>query len=104
MVPEYPAPVKLWINLPLLLITRSDPGPAVAAVPSLVGRLVTNTKPACKTPRPVERPRGAVPWKNVVGVPLEGILIIVVPVPWRFCLLLKFETRMSPGCRGPDPA
>jgi len=28
---------------------------------------------------------------------------MVVPVPCRFALLLKFETRTCPGCKGPVP-
>src|SRR5579871_5220008 len=30
--------------------------------------------------------------------------MIVVPVPCRFWLLLKFDTRMSPGCSTPSEA
>jgi hypothetical protein len=28
-------------------------------------------------------------------------LMIVVPVPWRLLLALKFETKTSPGFNGP---
>src|SRR5262249_8793802 len=69
----------------------------------VVGRLPTNTNPAFKTPKAVVRPSGGVPPKNKdAGPPLCLICTIVVPVPWRPELLLKFETRMSPARSGPQ--
>src|ERR1700688_557569 len=42
-------------------------------------------------------PSGAVPWKKSVTGAFAGTSTIVVPLPWRFVLALKFETRTSPG-------
>ncbi len=63
----------------------------------------TRTNPFLRTPRAVVRPRPGAPWKNVAACP-DGAtspfgvsLTIVVPVPWALALLLKFETRTSPG-------
>jgi hypothetical protein len=72
--------------------------------------LPTSTNPRLRTPKAVVRPRPATPGKNVVAFPgPPGIvgggatspfgvsLMIVVPVPWALALLLKLETRTSPG-------
>ena len=40
-------------------------------------------------------------WANTVCVPAGEISTIVVPVPCRFELALKFETRVSPATRMP---
>lgn len=67
----------------------------------------TRTNPRCTTPSAMVKPSGGVPWKKrdacmSGATPLEGVrLMIVVPVPWTFPLLLKFETRISPGFNGP---
>src|ERR1700730_10238081 len=39
----------------------------------------------------------SVPWKNSVTGAFAGTSTIVVPLPWRFVLALKFEIRTSPG-------
>src|SRR5271154_2047641 len=84
-------------------MTSSDPGPAVPELPSAVGELPTTINPTCNVPNAVDSPSGAVPWKNVVGDALFEMRTMVVPVPCRLLLLLKFETRMSPRFNGPDP-
>src|SRR6516165_8206785 len=81
---------------------RSEVCPIVVQVPSVVGRLPTSTNPAFKAPSAVVIPRGGVPPKNKdAGPPLCLICTIVVPVPCRPELLLKFETRTSPARSGP---
>src|SRR5215471_3317787 len=86
-------------SLPFLLITRMEPAWAVAQLPerSGDGKFPTSTKPACRMFRAVVSPRGAVPWKNTDAGPVAWILTIVVPVPCAFVLLLKLDTRISPG-------
>ena len=72
--------------------------------------LPTMTKSSLQLAKAVVKPSGGVPWKKTDAVPsaaaapLDGVrLMIVVPVPWRLLLLLKFETRTSPGFKGPRP-
>lgn len=83
-------------------MTSSEPFPAVAQVPSTEGKLPTITKPSCNTPRAVDKPG----WesdevKKTESGPCCGTRTMVVPVPCRFWLLLKFDTRMSPGFKTP---
>src|SRR5215469_5550713 len=81
---------------------RREVCPIVLQLPSVVGKLPTNTNPAFKTPNAVVSPSGGVPPKNNdAGLPLCLICTIVVPVPCRPELLLKFETRTSPARSGP---
>src|ERR1700686_1613115 len=82
---------------PFLSITRIDPAEALPQVPSGDGKLPTRTKPFCRTFSAVVNPSGIVPWKNSVTGAFAGTSTIVVPLPWRFVLVLKFETRTSPG-------
>src|SRR5579871_176911 len=76
-------------------------------MPSIVGRLPTRTKPRLSTPKAVVRPRSPgvdEPWKKSVCLPVGERSTMVVPLPCKFppaTLLLKFETRMSPGWSGP---
>src|SRR5262249_19314469 len=96
---------------PLLLMTSRHPACAVAAVPSLVGRLPTTTQPPGRMPRAVVRPTPpghgpgsleAVICANTVRWWLPGeICTIVVPVPCLFALLLKLLIRTSPLMRPP---
>src|SRR6516162_468409 len=94
-------------GLPFRSRSSSDPGGTIT--PPDVGRLPTRTKPRLSTPSAVVNPSGGVPWKNGVAVPgaetkpLGVSLMIVVPVPWALllALLLKFDTKMSPGASGP---
>src|SRR4029077_15849367 len=82
---------------------------AVLDVPSVEGTFPTITKPLCSIASAVERPRPVDPlgWggpaKKTRGGPAVETRTIVVPVPCRFALLLKFETRTCPGFRGPVP-
>src|SRR6516162_7676963 len=94
--------VRVPTCFPLRSMIRSEVCPIVWQVPSVVGRLPTSTNPAFKAPSAVVIPRGGVPPKNKdAGPPLCLICTIVVPVPWRPELLLKFETRTSPARSGP---
>ena len=99
---------KVWSRFPDLSSTRIEPcGFGLVGVPTVVcglfGTLPTSTNPLFKTASPVSRPRLA-PWvEKRVCVPFGAILTMVVPVPCRLVLLLKLETRMSPGVsRPPD--
>ena len=88
--------VSLSTWWPKRSITWSDPGPMFASVPSGVGALPTITKPPFRTPSAVERP-GSVDVKKTDCCPWGVIRTMVVPVPCTLRLLLKFETRTSPG-------
>src|SRR5579862_7412828 len=90
--------------LPLRSITSSEPCCTVAQVPSVVGTLPTSTNPRCNTPKAVVSPSPCGPWKNTDWLPCCVILTMVVPVPCRFELLLKFDTRMLPACNDPPCA
>src|ERR1022692_2895149 len=78
----------------------------VPIVPSVVGTLPTSTKPPFRTPSAVLRPDWVLV-KNVTAAPgaamgPDGVnFTTVVPRPWRFALLLKLLTRMSPGAIAP---
>src|ERR1700733_1951537 len=87
-------------KFPLRSTTASLPACAVAEVPSAVGRLPINTRPSERIPRAALSP-GADEVKKVDVLPALSTRKMVVPVPCRFCELLKFETRMSPGWRMP---
>ena len=106
----------VWTRFPDLSSTRIEPcGFGLVEVPTVVcglfGTLPTSTNPLFKTASPMSRPRLA-PWveKRVCvafgipfDVPFGAILTMVVPVPCVLVLLLKLETRMSPGVsRPPD--
>src|SRR5580704_8464317 len=78
-----------------------EPEVAVPRVPSTDGKLPTNTNPFCRMFKAVESPSGAVLPKNWNTGAAGGISTIVVPVPWRFALLLKLETKISPGLMVP---
>src|SRR5262252_10794311 len=95
-------------TFPLLLMTSRHPACAVAAVPSVVGRLPTSTQPPGRMPRAVVRPTppGHGPGSeeasicaNTVCWPPGEICTIVVPVPCRLFELLKLLTRTSPLTR-----
>jgi len=86
---------------------------AVAAVPSLVGKLPTITQPARKTTSAVVKPTppGQEPGRlaaligaKVCTAPAGEISIIVVPVPCRLAELLKLLTKRSPWTRFPSSA
>src|SRR5215831_1695058 len=85
---------------PLLLMTSRHPALAVAAVPSVVGRLPT----AVVRPTPPGHGPGseeALICANAVCWPPGEICTIVVPVPCSFAELLKLLTRTSPLTRLP---
>src|SRR5216683_5175364 len=88
-------------RFPLLSITRTDPGEALPHVPSGDGKLPTRTNPLFRTFKAVVSPSGAVPPKYWNNGAVGGTSTMVVPVPWRFELLLKFEIKMSPGLIAP---
>src|ERR1039457_7571607 len=95
--------MKFWSAMvctcwPRLLMTSSEPFPAVAQVHSAEGKLPTHTKLSCNTANAVDRPgwEGDAVKKTESG-PCCGTRTMVVPVPCRFWALLKFDTRMSPG-------
>src|SRR5580700_6551138 len=87
-------------------MTCSAPWPAVAAVPSVVGRLPTRTNPPFNTPSAVLKPGSALA-KNVVAAPGGAMVpvgvdwLIVVPVPWILELALKLAANTSPGAIEP---
>src|SRR5260221_120532 len=93
--------VMVETRFPFLSITRMDPAEALPQVPSGDGKLPTSTNPLRRTFNAVESPSGAVPpknWKTGAG---GGTSTIVVPVPWRFALLLKLKTKIPPGLIAP---
>jgi hypothetical protein len=65
-------------------------------VPLLLGRFPTRTNPRWRHPRAVVSPI-CVEVANRDCVPVGDMLTIVVPVPCVLELLLKLETRTSPG-------
>jgi hypothetical protein len=85
---------KVALIFPLLSRTKSDP--ACGLLPLVVGTLPTITKPFFSTPSAVVKPSGRALKKSAV-CPFGDTLTIVVLVPWALVLLLKFETRISPG-------
>src|ERR1700687_428912 len=84
-------------RFPFLSITRMEPAEEFWHVPSVDGKLQTRTNPLCRTCKAVVSPSGAVPPKNWNTGIVGGTSTMVVPVPWRFMLLLKFEIKISPG-------
>src|SRR5215472_12733270 len=99
LIPLFAEAGIVFTSAPLLLSTRIPPGECVANLPLIEGKKAHNTKPFCNMTRPVSRPVTflSVDRKNTVavfggaiGAPWLGVyLMIVVPVPWRFLLLLK---------------
>src|SRR4029077_270760 len=98
-------PENVSTACPVLFSTSRQPACAVAAVPSVVGRLPTITQPACNATDAVVRPTppGHEPGRllpficaNVCTAPPGEISMIVVPVPCRLAELLKLLIRMSP--------
>src|ERR1700730_15794582 len=87
-------------------MTCSAPWPAVAAVPSVVGRLPTRTNPPFNTPSAVLKPGSALV-KNVVAAPGGAMVpvgvnwMIVVAVRWILELALKLAGSGSPGAIEP---
>ena len=51
----------------------------------------------CGTFSAVVKPSGAVPWKKRASGGFAGTSTMVVPLPYRFELALKLDTRTSPG-------
>ena len=105
-----PWPDMVSATCPLLLMTSRHPALAVALVPSMVGRLPTTTQPPRRIPSAVVRPtppghgpgsEDAPICANTVCCPPGETCTIVVPVPCRFCELLKLLTRTSPLTRLP---
>src|SRR5579871_5859529 len=95
---------------PKLSRTSSEPWstptwPGSMHMPVGDGRLPTSTNPCRNTARAVVSPSpggGSIgPWKKSDCSPPGVILTIVLPVPCVLPLLLKLETRMSPGESGP---
>ena len=82
-------PDKVSITTPHLFNTIRHPALAVAAVPSVVGRLPTMTHPVRKTasavvsPMPPGQAPGSAPliFANTLNAPPGPISTIVVPVP-----------------------
>src|SRR5712672_2627135 len=108
--PLMPLPDRVSRTLPQRSSTSRQPALAVAAMPFVVGRLPTTTQPPCRTDSAVVRPipPGQAPGRclaliraNVVLDPPGDTWTIVVPVPWRFFLLLKLLIRTLPRCRRP---
>src|SRR5260370_31108496 len=91
-------PVKVSTTLPLLSSTIRQPAPAVADVPSVVGKLPTITQPLCSTTSAVVKPTppGHLPgsvlaliWAKTFTVFTSGeTSMIVVPVPLCIAPLL----------------
>src|ERR1700674_948323 len=90
-------------NFPFLSITRIDPDPVPGSVhrPLGDGKLPTSTNPLRRMFKAVVSPSDPVPPKNWKTAAFAGTSTIVVPVPWRFMLLLKFETKISPTLSAP---
>ena len=95
---------------PRLSSTSRQPAFAVAAVPSVVGRLPTTTQPEDSTDSAVVSPippghrpgsRAALMPANRAVMPVGLICMIVVPVPWALEAALKLLTRTQPWCRRP---
>src|SRR5450432_665851 len=87
--------------------TNRQPALAVAAVPSLVGKLPTITHPELSTDSAVVSPTppGQLPGRcraliraKRSACPLALICMIVVPVPWEFDAALKLLTNTDPAC------
>src|SRR5215469_2788698 len=97
-------------TLPELLRTRRQPGPDVAKVPSVVGRLPTMTHPDRSTTNAVVKPTppgqepgnefGSICANNFVSPSPGDTCTMVVPVPCKlpvpceFGALLKLLTRI----------
>ncbi len=103
--PLMPLPESVSRTRPRLSRTIRQPADAVAAEPSLVGRLPTTTQPPRRISSAVVRPTppghlpgslAALIWANTLSLPFGETWTIVVPVPWRFFELLKLLIRTSP--------
>ena len=108
--PLMPLPEMVSRTWPQRSSTSRQPALAVADMPSVVGRLPTTTQPPCRMDNAVVRPipPGQAPGRclaliraNVVLMPPGDTWTIVVPVPWRFVLLLKLLIRTLPRFRLP---
>src|ERR1700722_2966594 len=84
-------------RFPFLSMTRMEPAVESVQRPVEDGKFPTRTNPFFKTFKAVVSPSGAVPLKNWNTGAAGGTSTMVVPVPWRFALLLKFEIKISPG-------
>src|SRR4029077_14919 len=91
-------PKNVSTTLPLWSSTSRHPAFAVAAVPSVVGKLPTITHPLRSTTRAVVKPTppGHRPGRFLASIsankflfPSGEIWTMVVPVPWRLAALLK---------------
>ena len=100
-----PFPEMVATGVPLLFRTIRQPACAVAAVPSVVGRLPTMTNPDFSATSAVVRPTppghppssdsdAALICEKSDKLPDGDTWTIVVPVPCRFPELLKLLTRM----------
>src|SRR5260370_319949 len=99
--PLMPLPDNVATGTPLLFKVIRQPACAVAAVPSVVGKLPTIMKPERKATSAVVSPTppGQAPgrdlasiWAKTVTPPLGEIWTIVVPVPCRLAESLKLLT------------
>src|SRR5262249_20238889 len=93
-----------------LFRTMRQPACAVAAMPSMVGRLPTTTQPPCRISSAVVRPTpprqepsslAATMCANTLTLPRGETWTIVIPVPCRFLRLLKLANRELPLKRHP---
>ncbi len=92
-------------TLPLPSTICRAPGPTTL-VPFFVGTLPTTTNPARNAPSAVVKPSSLLVKKvtalpGCATAPFGVSLMMVVPSPCRFFLLLKFETSTSPGVKVP---
>src|SRR5579859_3706705 len=103
-------PKNVSTGLPSLFNTIKHPACAVAAVPSVVGKLPTITHPVRKTTSAVVNPTPPVhvPGRVLASICANGLMLpsgamstIVVPVPCRLEAALKLLTRMCPAVRLP---
>src|SRR5690348_11451634 len=103
--PSMPVPAKVWRTRSWLSRTIRQPADAVAAEPSLVGKLPTTTQPPRRISSAVVRPTppgqgpgslDALILANTLSFPDGETWTIVVPVPCWFLELLKLLIRTLP--------
>src|SRR5262249_6591459 len=103
--PLIPCPANVSRTRPMLSRTIRQPALAVAAMPSVVGRLPTTTQPPWRISSAVVRPTppgqepgslDATIFANWLTLPRGETWTIVVPVPCRFLRLLKLLIRTLP--------